>query len=79
MTEFQRYILENHPDPDSLLEIGDKFEQMCRLAEGYAQKQVKKLNIDIVVGQSEQLCQCEDAPTKHFIKNWCNDCKKNIV
>jgi len=36
-------------------------------------------NISDVVGRSEQLCQCEDAPTKHFIKNWCDDCKKHIV
>ena len=32
-----------------------------------------------VVGQSEQLCQCEDAPIKHFINNWCDDCQKHIV
>lgn len=33
----------------------------------------------LVVGQSEQLCQCEDAPIKHFINNWCDDCQKHIV
>lgn len=32
-----------------------------------------------VVGRSEQLCQCEDAPIKHFINNWCDDCQKHIV
>lgn len=37
------------------------------------------LRIHDVVGQSEQLCQCEDAPIKHFINNWCDDCQKHIV
>lgn len=32
-----------------------------------------------VVGQSKQLCQCDNAPTKHFIKNWCDDCEMRIV
>lgn len=39
----------------------------------------KALRIHDVVGQSEQLCQCEDAPIKHFINNWCDDCQKHIV
>jgi hypothetical protein len=32
-----------------------------------------------VIRRSEQLCQCKDKATKHFIKNWCEDCKKHIV
>ena len=37
MKGFKKYILENHPDPDTLLvENNDIFEQMCLLAEGYA-------------------------------------------
>jgi len=42
MTEFQKYILKNHPDPDSLLEIEDKFEQMCRLATNFSKHQIKE-------------------------------------
>lgn len=39
----------------------------------------EQLRLHNVVGQSEQLCQCEDAPIKHFINNWCDDCQKHIV
>jgi len=50
MTEFQKYIIKNHPDPDSLLMAGDKFEQMCRLATKFAEQQVKKLTMPDVKG-----------------------------
>ena len=37
MEGFEKYIIDNHPDPDSLLKIGySEFEQMCSLAEKYA-------------------------------------------
>ena len=40
MVEFKKYILENHPDPDTLLVLdNDVFEQMCRLATDFAQDQ----------------------------------------
>jgi len=39
----------------------------------------QQCNIANAVEQSEQLCQCDDAPIKHFIKNWCDDCEKRIV
>lgn len=44
-----------------------------------AREELSKLHQPTVSGRSEQLCQCKDAPTKHFIKNWCDDCKKHIV
>jgi len=50
------------------------FNAVVALMEEYA-----ALRIHDVVGRSEQLCQCEDAPIKHFIKNWCDDCQKHIV
>ena len=28
---------------------------------------------------SGELCQCSDRATKHFVENWCDDCKKHIV
>ena len=37
---------------------------------------VKKLTIPIV---GVTLCNCDDKAVKHFIKNWCEDCEKNIV
>lgn len=29
--------------------------------------------------EGEQLCKCDDRAAKHFVKNWCDDCKKHIV
>ena len=39
----------------------------------------EELPISSVVDSEAELCQCEDSATKHFIKNWCEDCQKNIV
>lgn len=38
--DFKQYVLKNHPDPDSLLL--DNFEQMCLLAERYAESKVRE-------------------------------------
>ena len=37
------------------------------------------LDLDNVVVPKGTLCDCEDKAVKHFIKNWCEDCKKHIV
>lgn len=55
-----------------LKETDDEYKSLVTLLN-------KALRIHDVVGQSEQLCQCEDAPIKHFINNWCDDCQKHIV
>ena len=43
MTEFQKYILKNHPDPDGLVGNIDVFDQMCRLAESYRSESTLKI------------------------------------
>ena len=48
---FTEFIGQNHPDPDSLLNA--KFDQLCKLAEDYAE--YKQLLQSRVVGRSEQL------------------------
>jgi hypothetical protein len=55
-------------------ELNEKVIQLIK-----EEQQVKNCDLADVVGQSESLCQCDDSPTKHFIKNWCDDCKKHIV
>lgn len=59
------------------------YDQAWKVAEEIVQTikkaQNQALRIHDVVGRSEQLCQCEDAPIKHFINNWCDDCQKHIV
>lgn len=41
MTEFKQFIVERHPDPDTLFILNDDvFEPMCRLATEFAEKQV---------------------------------------
>jgi len=40
MTEFEKYILENHPDPDILTIDLRVFDQMCRLATKFAEHKV---------------------------------------
>ncbi len=54
-------------------------EETAKLRKSIKEHLVEQLRIHDVVGQSEQLCQCEDAPIKHFINNWCDDCQKHIV
>ena len=43
--DFKKFIVENHPDPDSVVGI-DKydFEQIVVLAENFAKKQVEAIN-----------------------------------
>lgn len=46
MKGFTKFIIENHPDPDGLIDVdsdgnhGRLHTQMCRLAEDYATKRV---------------------------------------
>jgi len=52
MTEFEQYILNNHPDPDTLLVLdSDVFKQMCKLATEYAKEQV-----NIALGSESFYC-----------------------
>ena len=42
---FSKYILDNHPDPDSLLDTGNIHTQMTKLGNDYAEYyHQKKLN-----------------------------------
>lgn len=43
--DFKKFIIENHPDPDSVFGI-DKydFEQIVILAESFAKKEVEAIN-----------------------------------
>lgn len=47
--DFKKFIIENHPDPDSVFGI-DKydFEQIVVLAENFAKKELEQCNIDSV-------------------------------
>jgi len=54
MKEFEKYILENHPDPDSvLIDNLHRWDEICLLAENYAKDKVK-LNLPLVM--PELLC-----------------------
>ena len=55
MTEFQKYILINHPDPDSLIGTVHAFDQICRLAESYALSKVKNNVVLADVSQQREL------------------------
>jgi hypothetical protein len=86
MNDAQKYLLNNGCD-DLILndrkctKVEDRLyssDMMMEFARSYHDK-LSKLHQPTVSGRSEQLCQCKDAPTKHFIKNWCDDCKKHIV
>jgi len=43
MKDFEKFILEKHPDPDSLLENEEIYNQFVRLAEAYADKKIRPL------------------------------------
>lgn len=43
--EFTTFILENHPDPDALLENKFVFKEMRKLAEEYKNEQLRLHNV----------------------------------
>jgi len=53
---FKKYILKNHPDPDTLVSDIKVFDQMCRLAENYAES---KSNEVIIKEQQQKIEQLE--------------------
>jgi hypothetical protein len=71
------YVVESNCDCDSCKKAVKNRIWLKGQFDKYAQEQVEQFIISN--GRSEQLCQCEDAPTKHFVKNWCDDCKRHIV
>jgi len=52
----KKYILNNHPDPDTLLSDIKIFDQMCRLAENYAKS---KSSLVIIKEQQQKIEQLE--------------------
>lgn len=42
---FKKYILKNHTDPDTLVSDIKVFDQMCRLAENYAESKSNEVII----------------------------------
>ena len=70
---FTDFIIQNHPDPDSL--FNEKYDQLCKLAEDYAES--KQLLQSRVVWRSEQLC---DKLAHNFcieLTGKCNNCNSN--
>ena len=65
MTEFKKFIVERHPDPDTLFVLDDDvFEQMCKLATDFA---VQKVNVSLgSVSKSFTEKQIDDAYDNGF-------------
>jgi len=62
MNEFEKYILDNHPDPDGLVGNLGVYTQMVRLAEGYAKA---KLNyVDLADVSKRILGMAQDSANK---------------
>lgn len=71
MNEFEKYILDNHPDPDILVADTIVFDQMCKLAENYAQSKVKNLGLFDVIGS---LRTCQTGCGGIVFNKICNSC-----
>lgn len=75
--DFKKFIIENHPDPDSVFGI-DKydFEQIVVLAENFAKKQVEAINYThCCKSDSELLCDSMDIVIDEPI-SYCSKCCK---
>ena len=78
MTEFQKYILLNHPDPDSLIGTVNAFDQICRLAESYALSKVKKHDVLADVSGSFTAEQMKEAHLDGVVDGYHDEDNFNI-
>ena len=82
MTEFKQFIVERHPDPDTLFVLeNDVFEQMCKLATEFAEKTVKDYDLLHNVSNSRELLICDKCKVfeKDCIeKKKCISCTKQL-
>ena len=69
--DFKKFIIENHPDPDSVFGI-DKydFEQIVILAENFAKKEVEAINYTHCCESDSEQLKDEEIPK---IDDWIKD------